>query len=146
MTSAVNLDETSPSVQTHLQLLQSVIQRMAANSSSSKAWCITIVSAVIVLTSDKGTPNFALIAVFPTFLFFCLDAYYLSLEKGFRKTYTIFVTQLHSGEITPKDLYEVKISGSQCKHQLSAMQSFSVWGFYLSIAVFIVFATFLLAA
>ena len=50
------LDETSPSIQTHLGISQGVIQRMADNSTSSKAWCITIVSAILVIVADKGKP------------------------------------------------------------------------------------------
>jgi len=39
--------ENSQAVQSHLSIIQSVIQRMASNSTSSKAWCITLVSAIL---------------------------------------------------------------------------------------------------
>ena len=80
------LTESSPSVQIHLNILQGVIERMASNSNSSKAWCITIVSAILVVVADKGKPDYAYIAFIPTLLFFALDTYYLALEKGFRNT------------------------------------------------------------
>jgi len=35
----IQIDGESPSIQTHLGILQGVIQRMASNSSSCKAWC-----------------------------------------------------------------------------------------------------------
>ena len=76
--------ENSEAVQSHLSILQSVIQRMASNSSSSKAWCITLVSAVLVIVADKGKPDYAYISFIPILLFLFLDAYYLALEKGFR--------------------------------------------------------------
>tara|TARA_Y100000294_G_C8529053_1_gene326165 strand:- start:131 stop:433 length:303 start_codon:yes stop_codon:yes gene_type:complete len=88
------LSEASPSVQTHLGILQGVIERMASNSTSSKAWCITIVSAVLVIVAGKRNPDFALIALIPTFLFLALDAYYLAMEKGFRNSYNSFVKKI----------------------------------------------------
>lgn len=85
------LNENSPSVQTHLGILQGVIERMAGNSTSAKAWCITLVSAILVVVADKNKPQYTLIAIIPTILFGALDIYYLALEKGFRNTYNEFV-------------------------------------------------------
>lgn len=112
-----SVNESSPSVQAHLGILQSVIQRMAANSSSSKAWCITIVSAILVIVAGKSKPEFAWIAILPTFLFMCLDIYYLALEKGFRASYSIFVRKLHDGSISSDDLYSISPEGNQSRHQ-----------------------------
>lgn len=124
------LSETSPSVQGHLGILQSVINRMANNSTSCKAWCITIVSAILVIIADKGKPNFAFIAVLPTLLFLALDAYYLALEKAFRGSYADFVKRLHSNLAKADDLYFIAPLGNQSKLQWEALKSFSVWGFY----------------
>ena len=131
------LSETSPSVQTHLGILQNVIQRMGANSSSCKAWCITVVSAVLVVVADKGKPDFAFIALIPTLLFLALDAYYLALEKGVRASYNDFVKKLHEGSAKAEDLYAVNPKGSQSGHQFEALKSFSVWGFYVTLAILI---------
>jgi len=129
------LSETSPSVQAHLGILQSVIQRMASNSTSCKTWCITIVSAILVIVADKGKPNFAFIALVPTLLFFALDVYYLALEKAFRASYADFVKKLHSGVAKAEDLYAVAPLGSNSKHQREALKSFPVWGFYATLFV-----------
>jgi len=131
------LSETSPSVQAHLGILQSIIQRMASNSTSCKAWSITVVSAILVIVADKGKPNFAFIALVPTLLFLALDAYYLALEKGFRAAYADFVKKLHSGIAKADDLYTVAPMGSYSTHQLEALKSFSVWGFYATLFVLI---------
>ena len=131
------LDESSPSVQTHLGILQATIQRMASNSSASKSWCITVVSAILVIVADKGKPDFALISLIPTILFGTLDAYYLALEKGFRESYNSFVKNLHDGTLKPSDLYSVSPRGSIVKHRIDAIKSFSVWGFYLTLILLI---------
>ena len=131
------LNETSPSVQTHLGILQSVIQRMATNSTSCKTWCITVVSAILVIVADKGNPKLAFLALVPTFLFLTLDAYYLALEKGFRASYADFVKKLHSGIAKAGDLYAITPKGSYITHQIAALRSFSVWGFYATLIVLI---------
>ena len=128
-----SLTEESPSVQSHLAILQGVIDRMATNSTSSKTWCITIVSALLVVIANQGKPNYALLALIPTFLFLTLDAYYLALEKGFRNSYKSFVQKLHDGTLLAEDLYSVAPSGDPGKLRIEALISFSVWGFYLSI-------------
>ena len=131
------LAETSPSVQAHLGILQSVIQRMASNSTSCKTWCITVVSAILVIVAGKGKPAFAFIALVPTFLFLALDAYYLALEKAFRASYAEFVKKLHAGEAKAEDLYAIAPQGSHSKHQIEALRSFSIWGFYGTLLILI---------
>ncbi len=138
--SSVILSEASPSVQAHLHIMQSVINRMASNSSSCKAWCITLVSAILVIVADKGKPNFAYIALLPTLLFLALDAYYLALEKSFRASYNDFVRKVHSGLAVPDDLFAVQPKGSESMHQRSALASFSVWGFYGTLALLVAVA------
>ncbi|MBL4823311.1 MAG: hypothetical protein JKX90_07290 [Colwellia sp.] len=137
MSESNTVDGSSPSVQTHLGIMQAVIQRMAVNSTSSKAWCITIVSAILVIVADKSKPEFAWIAIIPTFLFMCLDTYYLALEKGFRSSYNTFVKKLHEGTLLPEDLYSVLPEGNQSKHQWESLKSFSVWGFYIGLFILV---------
>ena len=55
--------EESPAIQAHLGIAQSVIQRMAANSASCKAWCIGLVSAILVVVADKNSPYDAIAAM-----------------------------------------------------------------------------------
>lgn len=130
-------DETSPSIQTHLGILQGVVLRMASNSTSCKTWCITIVSAILVIVADKGKPDFAWIALFPAMLFGGLDAYYLALEKGFRNSYNEFIKKLHTGQLTTEDLYSVAPTGRSFDLQIFALKSFSVWGFYIPLVALV---------
>lgn len=129
--------ENSPSVQAHLGIMQSVINRMASNSTSCKAWCISLVSAILVIVADKGKPQFALIALIPTVLFCWLDAYYLALEKRFRESYRLFIEKLHGGKLVAADLYFVSPAGGKIKTFCAALMSFSVWSFYLALLVMI---------
>jgi len=110
---------------------------MASNSSQCKAWCITIVSAILVIVADKSKPDYAWIAMLPAILFFALDTYYLTLEKGFRSSYNSFVKKIHRGELGADDLYSVEPSGDTFRHRRKALKSFSIWGFYIGLVVLI---------
>ena len=120
----------SAAVQTHLSILQAIIQRMAANSASCKGWCIALVSAVLVLVADKGEPDFALIALIPALLFPFLDTYYLDLERRFRDAYGAFVEQLHTGHLDSTSLYDVKPEKRRWAGFAACLLSVSVWPLY----------------
>jgi hypothetical protein len=130
MSNHLALPEDSQSIQAHLTLLQAVIQRMAGNSAACKTWCITLVSALLVLIADKGTPRFAWLALIPTILFCILDAYYLALEQTFRNAYNSFVTRLHTGQLSREDLFVIAPKGEIVPQFLRAIRSFSVYPFY----------------
>lgn len=134
----LDIDPEAASIQTHLGILQSIIQRMSANSASCKAWCVSLVAAVLVIIADKGKPEYAWIAILPTVVFAALDAYYLALEKAFRNSYNKFIAKIHKKQLTEKDLYSVAPVGNMSRLQLEACKSFSVWGFYLSLIALIV--------
>ena len=89
----MSLNAESSAVQAHLTILQGVIQRMAENSRSCKVWCVTLVSAILVLVARTGEPHHALLALAPALLFLLLDAYYLALERAFRNSYDAFGRQ-----------------------------------------------------
>ena len=133
-----SIDAASPSVQTHLSILQGVIERMATNSNSSKTWCITVVTATLIVVGNKNQLDYTLLALVPTLLFLALDVYYLALEKGFRKAYNKFVRKVHNGTLMTNDLYAVKPVGKMSRLRWKVLQSFSVWGFYLFVGILII--------
>ena len=45
MSSQQQLGADSSAIQTHLNIMQVVLRRMAENSRSCKVWCVTLVSA-----------------------------------------------------------------------------------------------------
>ena len=132
-------------VQKHLEINQGVISRMAENSRSCKIWCVTLVAGILVLVARTGQPQHALIALAPVVLFYVLDAYYLSLERGFRRSYSSFVLQLREGRVTSSDLFSVAPSGSIPRGTIWAMfKSFSVPPFYVVVLGTVLLARFLI--
>jgi hypothetical protein len=71
----------------HLDLLQSVISRMASNSFALKGWSVTVTAALLGLAAKDSSPGFAIIAFYPALAFWGLDAYYLRQERRFRALY-----------------------------------------------------------
>ncbi len=118
---------------------------MAENSRSCKIWCVTLVAAILVLVARTGQPQHALIALAPVVLFYVLDAYYLSLERGFRRSYSSFILQLREGRVTSSDLFAVAPSGSIPRGTIWAMfKSFSVPPFYVVVLGTVLLARFLI--
>ena len=135
MAESANYGVESSAVQKHLEIMQSVIQRMAENSRSCKMWCVTLVAATLVLVARTGEPRHALIALAPMALFYLLDAYYLMLERRFRRSYNAFVGKVHAREVCASDLYAVTPEGTVAPGLLWSMfRSFSVLPFYFAVA------------
>ena len=129
--SSLNYTPNGSDVQAHLRILQDVITRMASNSRFCKAWCIALVSAVLVLVARTDMPpSYALIALFPIGAFSILDTSYLSLERRFRKTYKCLVSKIHTGTIAIHDLYAIHPTGAGMRAFFSSLSSWSIWPFY----------------
>jgi hypothetical protein len=71
----------------HLEFLQGAINRMAGNLFLLKGWTITLIAALFALSAKDSNKAYVLIAYFPAFIFWILDAYFLSQERRFRALY-----------------------------------------------------------
>jgi hypothetical protein len=96
-----------------------------------------VVSGILVVVAGKDKPDYAVIALIPTLLFFLLDAYYLALERAFRQSYNDFIDKLHLQIIRPNDLYVVLPSGFTLRLFLSTLRSISIWLFYVALFIMI---------
>ena len=138
------LDRESAAVQAHMTILQGIIGRMADNSRSCKVWCVTLVSSILALVALRGEANHTFIALLPTAMFFALDAYYLALERSFRRTYSHFVDKIHDGQYAASDLYVVPPPDSVVRGTFGAMLRFSVLPFYALVAATLLLAWWLI--
>jgi len=71
----------------YLEMIQSIITRMASNSFMLKGWAITLVAGTFALLTRDSERLFFLIAYIPIILFWFLDSYYLQLERKYRELY-----------------------------------------------------------
>ena len=69
----------------YLEMLQTVISRMAENQFTLRKWSVGLGTAIIGYVASKDNhPRAAALAIFPAVVFWILDAYYLALEVKFR--------------------------------------------------------------
>lgn len=137
----MTFDFGTPAAQSHLEMLQGVIQRMAENSRSCKLWSITALSAVVFLAARTGVAWHTLIALVPLFLFFLLDVYYLSLERRFRGSYECMLKKLRDGAYGPEDAYQIAPADFSIGILTNCLRSPSVYLYYppalvIALAVF----------
>ena len=71
----------------YLNIIQSIISRMASNSFLIKGWTITLFSALLALTASSSSRSYLPIGFIPLFAFWYLDYFYLRQERLFRKLY-----------------------------------------------------------
>ncbi len=122
----------------HLEFIQNVITRMNTNSFQIKGWSIIIASALLGIYAPTRNHYFFLVAVFPTIMFWFLDAYYLNQERKFRGLYndvsgvTDNPKEIKLFEMRP-DLY----TGEKYSY-LSALFSITILKMYLAIIVVLI--------
>ena len=71
----------------HLEMIQSVVTRMASNSSGAKNQCVTIVAVIGALAVVRSNAIMFLLMLIPIISFWALDARYLRQEQLFRALY-----------------------------------------------------------
>ena len=71
----------------HLEMIQGVVNRMASNQFLFKGWSITLIAAIATFSAKGNSPALMTIPIVATLLFWFVDAYYLMLERAFRKLY-----------------------------------------------------------
>lgn len=118
----------------HLEMIQSVISRMSANSFSLKGWAVTLVSGIFVLASKDTNKAYFLVAYVPIIIFWGLDSYYLLQERLFRALYNK-VRTLGEEEIdftmdtSPSEFHTPKNTYLRC------LISSTMFGFYCPLAL-----------
>src|SRR3954453_19497265 len=73
----------------HLEMLQSLITRMAGYGASFKSYCITVTTAVIGFAFTLHRPAVAALALLPVIAFGIADAQYLRVERRFRELFDL---------------------------------------------------------
>lgn len=116
----------------HLEMIQSIIKRMAQNSFMIKGWTMTLVVAVVAFV-PKVAYLFILTLLLAVILFACLDVYYLQLERRYRKLYDIIREKAE--EDINFDLKITEVCKTSENQYLNCLISKSILLFYIPIIV-----------
>jgi hypothetical protein len=81
------VDDDDGAKQLHLQMIQTVINRLANSSFLLKGWSVVLVSGLFALAAKDTKPLFVYIAYFPCTVFWALDGYFLWQERRYRRLY-----------------------------------------------------------
>jgi hypothetical protein len=72
----------------HLKMIEDVVTRLASNSFSLKGWSVTIVAALLALSTAVADRIAVMeVSIVPLLMFWILDGYYLDQERKFRVLY-----------------------------------------------------------
>lgn len=71
----------------HLEMIQGIINRMAANSFVLKGWSVTAGAALLALAVQTKNYSFMALVLIPVVAFWALDAYYLHRERLYRRLF-----------------------------------------------------------
>ena len=121
----------------HLEMIESIIERMGNNSFQLKGWAVALVAIVGGFASHGSDKRFFLIAVIPIIAFWFLDAFYLMMERR----YKILYKNVAEKEVDQIDFQmdirhasytdEEKRDASYCR----CLFSITEWLFYVSILI-----------
>lgn len=70
----------------HLNMIQQIISRMGNNSFQLKGWSVGIMIAIYAFAGNNNHKA-VIITLIPLIVLWFLDAYYLTLERKYRKLY-----------------------------------------------------------
>lgn len=116
-----------------IDLIQSVITRMANNSFLLKGWLISLIAVVLALSKESWLlscpATLCLILCFPVFIFWYLDGFFLHREKCYRKLYEWVIENRSS---TNEHLYSLDFSRfkKEVRSIPRIMLSQTLWPFY----------------
>lgn len=71
----------------HLEMIQAIVSRMAANSFRLKSWSVTLVAGFLAITIKEMNAITLILACMILMVFWGLDSYYLQQERLYRAFY-----------------------------------------------------------
>lgn len=120
----------------HLEMLQTVISRVAGQGATLKNYCLTLTTALCGFGITLQRPVVALLSLLPITIFALLDAQYLRLERRFRG---LFDT-VRTADWGVPPTFEISSVSAPNASYWAALSSWSIAVFYgpLAVAVLIV--------
>ncbi len=118
----------------HLEMLQTLITRMAGYGASFRNYCVTVVTAVVGLGFSLHRPSFAVLAILPLIGFAIADAQYLRVERRFRALFN----SVRQEDWTQMPSFEINLNKAPAQSFWGAAGSWSIVGFYAPLAISVV--------
>jgi|AraplaDrversion2_2_1032049.scaffolds.fasta_scaffold106570_2 hypothetical protein len=120
----------------HLEMVQSLVTRMAGYGVSLKNYCITVVTAVLGFSFTLQRPAVAALALLPLIAFALLDAQYLRVERRFRALFD----EIRRQDWDTPPTFEINLKAAPAVPYALALRSWSILSFYGPLALGVVIA------
>lgn len=125
----------------HLEMIESIIERMGSNSFQLKGWAVTLVSIIGALAARETDRRFFLLAFIPLIAFWAIDAYYLQCERKYKELYKQVRTKKEEDidfDMTTENIHACRICYWKC-----VWSNTEAW-FYGSISLAVLVLAFIL--
>lgn len=99
----------------HLEFVQNVITRMASNSFQIKGFTMVMATLLAGLWGESKNILFLYLVIPATIMCAFVDAYYLQLERKYRKLYSNSVDRLEV-KSTLKEVYNMDVRSISCRY------------------------------
>ena len=121
----------------HLEMIESVIERMGNNSFQLKGWAVTLVSLVGALAAQGSDKKFFLLAFIPLIAFWFLDAFYLQIERKYKILYKNVSGKIENEIDFNMDTRKIVCEGEDSNRICfwNCLFSTTEWAFYLIISI-----------
>lgn len=121
----------------HLEMIESVIQRMADNSFKLKEWTVAMVGIIGALSAQGTDKRFFLLVSIPMLAFWFLDSLYLQLDRKYRELYN-YVREKKEDDIDfSMDISKLSSKNNTLRY-IECLFSKTEAGFYIPIGIVII--------
>ena len=127
----------------HLEMIESIIERMGSNSFQLKGWAVTLVSIIGALASRETDKRFFLLAFIPLIAFWAIDAFYLQSERKYKELYKQVRTKKEEEIDFDMDTHTIPTKGTRMGYWRCVFSKTEFF-FYGSITVAVVVLAFIL--
>lgn len=115
----------------HLEMIQAIITRVAGYSAAVKNLCVTVVTALGGFAIANTQEGLGALATALIVIFALLDAQYLRVERRFRALFD----DVRKSDWSQATDFSLDISQAASPPLLKSFLSWSVWTFYLPLAI-----------
>lgn len=119
----------------YLQLIQEPIGRMSSIAAIIKGFCVTVVSGLVCAFYNDFNLKLLFISLVPVISFLSMDIYYLKLERKYRHLYDIVAKNEKEIDFSMRFAFSNKTAKARV---FDCLLSFSIWGFYMIIILFLI--------
>lgn len=120
----------------HLEMIESVVQRMADNSFKLKEWTVAMVGIIGALSAQGTDKRFFLLVSIPMLAFWFLDSLYLQLERKYRELYN-YVREKQEEIDFSMDISKFSSENNTLRY-IDCLFSKTEAGFYIPIGIVII--------